>query len=101
MLSQSIKLIKKDKRYFCLLTYADQSQNHTGIIYRASNWEYLGLTKPIPQWINKAGQIVAKKATITRTNAQMIALGLQVSGVFPKHKFRIILPQQKSKLCKI
>jgi hypothetical protein len=46
LIGKSIHLIRKDGRFCCLLTYADTSQGHDGGIYRATNWEYMGLTTP-------------------------------------------------------
>jgi len=47
LLSQSIKLIDPEK-WHCLVTYADTWRKHTGAIYKATNWEYMGETKPSP-----------------------------------------------------
>lgn len=38
LLSRSVKMLPE--RYHALVTYADTWQNHTGAIYRATNWEY-------------------------------------------------------------
>jgi hypothetical protein len=75
LIAASIKLIRKDPRWECLLTYADTWQGHTGGIYRATNWEYTGITKPQATWIDsKNGNMVAKKAgPRTRTKSEMEA----------------------------
>jgi len=45
VISISLKLLKKIKPELKgIITYADTAQNHTGIIYKASNFKYLGLT---------------------------------------------------------
>ena len=94
LLGQSLKLIRSDRRFECLVTYADEMQGHTGAIYKATNWEYLGLTKPQDVWKDSNGKMVARKAgPKTRTNQQMVELGYTKAGSFPKHKYRIILPQ--------
>ena len=42
--SLSLKLIKKFAPLVrMVISYADKDQNHTGIIYQASNWYYTGL----------------------------------------------------------
>lgn len=42
-LALSLKLIKKDVPLCKLVvSYADKDQNHTGIIYQATNWHYTG-----------------------------------------------------------
>ena len=93
LLSHSVKLIKKDRRYKCLITYADTWQKHTGAIYRAANWEYVGLTKATECWLTAGGRMVSRKAGgTTRTSAQMKSLGHHLAGLYPKHKYRLILP---------
>jgi len=43
----SLKLLKKaEPKLLGVITYADTAYGHTGIIYRASNFRYLGLTSP-------------------------------------------------------
>ena len=86
-MAQSVRLIRKDGRFVSLVTYADESQGHTGAIYRASGWEYVGRTGPYPRWIDAAGRQVACKATVNRTKAQMEALGHRKVGAYFKHKF--------------
>jgi hypothetical protein len=44
-LALSLKLIKKDVPLCKLVvSYADKDQNHTGIIYQATNWVYTGIS---------------------------------------------------------
>lgn len=87
LLGGSVRLI--DRRVWpCLVTYADQYRGHTGAIYRATNWEYVGLTKPQPVWV-VGGRVTARKAgPKSRTVADMKALGAEFAGSFRKHKFR-------------
>lgn len=93
LLGRSERFIRRDGRWRCLVTYADEWQGHTGAIYRATNWEYLGLTKPEAVWVDANGRMVARKAgPVTRTKAEMEALGYRCLGRFAKHKFRKVLP---------
>ena len=87
LLAKSIKAIRKERRFVSLVTYADDSQNHTGHVYKASNWAYVGKTGPYPRWLNKDGMQVAVKATVTRTKQQMEDLGYEKVGSFYKHKY--------------
>lgn len=87
LLARSRKLVAKDTRWVALVTYADESQGHTGAIYRADNWTYIGRTGPYPRWLDSTGKQVAPKATKNRTKAQMEALGHCKVGSFYKHKF--------------
>jgi hypothetical protein len=43
--SRCIKRFRKDARVRCILSYADSS-HHSGVIYRACNFSYYGLTDP-------------------------------------------------------
>ena len=86
LLAHSRKAIDR-VRWPCLVTYADTWQGHTGGIYRADNWHYVGLTRPSRVYqIN--GRMVARKAgSRTRTHSEMLALGARLVGAFAKHKF--------------
>lgn len=87
LLARSVALIRADKRFVALVTYADESQGHTGGVYRAAGWVYVGRTGPYPRWLDAAGKQVAPKATTNRTKAQMEALGHTKVGAFYKHKY--------------
>jgi hypothetical protein len=42
--SRSIKWLKGNTDWEFILSYADMEQGHSGVIYRASNFEYIGVT---------------------------------------------------------
>lgn len=91
MLSASIRLINKEK-WHCLVTYADTWQKHEGTIYKATNWEYLGLTKPSPVFQNKNGKMMGRKrGGKNLTKNELFDLGFKEIGLFSKHKFRKII----------
>lgn len=89
LMGRSIRIIRKEGRFASLVTYADESQGHTGAIYRATNWDYVGRTGPYPRWLDQSGKQVAPKSTVNRTKAEMEALGHRKVGAFFKHKFVI------------
>lgn len=93
LIGASVRMIKRTRRWAALVTFADGSQGHTGTIYRATNWRYLGQTKPEPRWEDQHGRQVSRLATKSRTAAQMAALGHRMVGKFSKHKFVILLEQ--------
>lgn len=100
LLCKSIKLIDKNK-WHCLVTYADTSQNHTGAIYKATNWEYMGETQPTPVFVNEKGLMMGRKRggknlTIKELDQQ----GFKSKGNFVKHKFRMILNTTYINQCK-
>lgn len=88
LLARSVRLIRGDGRFVSLVTYADESQGHTGGVYRAANWVYVGRTGPYPRWVDpETGRQVACKATVNRNKARMEELGYEKQGSFHKHKF--------------
>ena len=93
LLARSIKKIREDGRFVSLVTYADESQDHKGLVYKAANWNYVGRTGPYPRWVNQEGVQVAPKSTNNRTKAQMEALGNKKVGSYYKHKYILHLHQ--------
>lgn len=96
LMARSIRLIQKDGRFVSLVTYADESQGHTGVIYKASNWVYVGKKGPYTRWLDASGRQVACKATVTRTKAEMEKLGHVKAGAYCKHKFVLHLKKKHS-----
>jgi hypothetical protein len=87
LMAGSVRLIKRDRRFVSLVTYADDFMGHTGGIYRACNWTYVGHMRGSPRWEDENGRQVARKSTVSRTNAEMTDLGYRCVGTFGKHKF--------------
>ena len=86
LLGKSMKLIDR-KRWPCLVTYADEWRGHRGQIYKATNWEYIGITKPEPVYVRDGRMMGRKRGPTTLTHEQMIESGFEFLGRFPKHKF--------------
>lgn len=82
-----LRTLNEERRWTCVVTYADESQGHNGTIYRATNWRYLGRTKPEPRWEDASGKQVSKLATKTRKAEDMRKLGHRMVGKYQKHKF--------------
>lgn len=70
--------------------YADDWRGHTGGIYRASNWTYLGKTKDHPTYVINGVMTARKAGPRTRTHSEMLALGAVCEGSHAKHKFVLI-----------
>lgn len=86
LLSKSRKLINREI-WPVLITYADEWRGHTGQIYKADNWLYLGKTKPERVYSINGRMIARKAGGRTRTHAEMVSLGAVCLGKFPKHKY--------------
>lgn len=91
LLARSVRLIRQGGEWDCLVTYADEWQGHLGTMYRAAGWEYVGLTKPERVYVRDGVMVARKAGPKTRTHAEMLALGAECIGSFPKHKFRKVL----------
>lgn len=95
LIGGSIRKLRRDKRWKCLVSYADLGQGHEGRIYRATNWLECGLTQKRARWIDpKTGKQVARKATKDRTHAEMEQLGFERGEDSYKRKF--VFPLTKS-----
>lgn len=92
LLARSVKLIDRDA-WPCLVTYADEWRGHTGAIYRACNWRYVGMTNPQRVFVRNGRMVARKAGGHTRTTAEMLALGAECVGAFSKHKF-VLEPRQ-------
>lgn len=86
-LGACIRELKKQNKWRMLLTYADSAYGHSGTIYRATNWEYLGVTAPTVRYQTVSGAQVAKKSTRNRTKAEMAELGAFRVPASIKHKY--------------
>ena len=98
LLARSVRLIQSDGRFTDLVTYADESQNHTGGVYRSANWDYVGRTGPYTRWVSAEGRQVAAKATFNRTKAEMLALGHRKAGSYYKHKYVLKLKAKRQEI---
>lgn len=88
LLARSVKMLADCWR--CCVTYADTWRGHTGGIYRAAGWEYVGMTKPERVYVIDGRMTARKAGGKTRTHAEMVALGAECVGAFPRHKFRFV-----------
>ena len=50
-ISKTLRWLKKNTEMELVLSYADPMHGHTGIVYRASNFEYVGLTEARKRYI--------------------------------------------------
>lgn len=96
LMGRSVRLIRQDGRFVSLVTYADEFMKHTGAIYRASNWTFVGTSPGTPRWEDASGRQVSNRSTTTKTRPQMEAAGYRFIGRFRKHKFVMHLSKRES-----
>jgi hypothetical protein len=86
LLGRSMRAL--DARWATLLTYADTRHGHTGAIYRATNWQYVGLMPGSDAWRAPDGsQRGRKRGRRNITVAELIDAGYTRLPASPKHKF--------------
>lgn len=61
LICRSIKLIKRLNIYKCIISFADETYNHVGSIYKASNFILDGEVKPSYWYVDKDGWVMHKK----------------------------------------
>jgi very-short-patch-repair endonuclease len=60
-IGKSIKYVKDLNKYKCLISFADETHNHSGVIYKASNWILDGKTNPDYWYQDGDGYVMHKK----------------------------------------
>lgn len=87
LLAGSRRLIDR-KRWPVLLTYADTALGHTGAIYLADNWTFLGETAGGDTWVGPDGeQRGRKRGGRNLSVAEMRSAGFERRPAAPKRKF--------------
>lgn len=62
IISICIKMLqKKEKGIQLIISFADQNEKHTGTIYQAGNWLYLGESKSTPKYITPDGKVLHQR----------------------------------------
>ncbi len=88
LLARSIDAISADGRFKRLLTYADEWQGHTGAIYRAAGWEFLGYTAAEATFVSADGVMMGRKrGPRTLTRKQMEDAGFAMVGKYRRLRF--------------
>jgi len=89
----AIKLIRKRYTYVkWLVSFADENENHLGIIYQATNWLYTGkgggtylFTKGGKKYHQR--NIAEVKQRYELTNDDLIKKGFEIKRLKPKHRY--------------
>ena len=76
-------------KWHTLITYADSWKNHTGAIYKAAGWKYMGDTKPGRNYVLNGRMISIKSGAKTRSHKDMIAMGAELVGAFKKSRWML------------
>lgn len=91
-MARCLRQLGQEKKWKIVVTYADTWQGHDGSIYKAANWDYLGLTTPQPVW-TLDGKFIGKRRGKQKplTDIELTAMGATFHGRFAKHAYRYVL----------
>jgi AraC-like DNA-binding protein len=93
-LSRCIKLIKiKFSELITLVSFSDKTYNHTGIIYKASNWILDGFLKPDYWYIDSNGYVMHKKTLWDHANK----MGITENNYAIQHGYKRIYGKGKTR----
>lgn len=74
-----------------LISYADPNAGHTGTVYRAASWQYLGQSEESRYYKGPAGEIVSRRGFHSgdrnMTKAEILARGFSELSRPGKHRF--------------
>lgn len=95
-ISKTINYIKKLNKYKCLISFADSTFNHTGCIYKASNWILDGVLNPDYWYVDSEGYVMHKKtlykhAISLKLKEAEFSANKGYTKVYGKEKYRYIL----------
>lgn len=101
-LSLSIKLLKKKCPLLKLIvSFADQNQDHKGIIYQATNWYFTDNVKSTPKYYDKYGNEIHSR-NVNKKGSQLVFGKVKktykyedVKKVIQKNKYKYIYPLDK------
>lgn len=99
VMAMSLKLIKKQLPLCKLLiSFADPEQGHKGTIYQATNWFYIGTSKPQREVIDPStGKVIHKRIANGKYGT---IKGLEKSKLMFKHKYIYPLDKSLIPMCK-
>lgn len=108
-ISRCLKQLKKDKpKIWAVLTFADLTEGHTGVIYRATNAKFCGMTQKATFYLDKEGRLRHPRqngVNITADEATM--RGWRPVKRLAKSRYLYLLPnsrghkKQLERLCRI
>jgi hypothetical protein len=102
-LSLSLSLIKKQLPLVKLIvSFADQNQNHIGIIYQATNWYYTGIGKSTPKYLVNGKWVHQRQFGSLGYSIKQNSIDKKIETKIGLDKYRYIYPLTKEliPLCK-
>ena len=85
--------VKDNKIIQALVSFADNTEGHEGVIYKAANWVFDGRCKASYDYLSSDGYLVHKKTVWDRAKK----MGISESEYAEKHQYQKRKQQTKSR----
>ncbi len=98
-----LRWLKKNTDLQAIVSFADPVHGHTGTVYKASNWEYMGLQKPDrPRLIINGSEVHPRMAydrfgTSSAKRISQMGHLVELKPREPKHKFVYFLRERSKR----
>jgi hypothetical protein len=108
-LAATLRWLKAETTAACCLSYADPAQRgefngrpHTGIVYQATNWIFLGTSRVTDTWFDTEGRKITAPECFrlykTKSRTKLAKLGLRLKAGEPKYLYVMPLRLKWKKL---
>lgn len=92
LIGAALRELRRDPRFLAAITWADNAQGHDGRIYRATNWDHTGKTRPRKGWVDAEGnqrspRVGPSRARRNLSKAECIALGWRQTQAAGKDRY--------------
>ena len=96
-ISKCLKLLKLDRPdIWCVITFADSTEGHTGTIYKATNAIYCGMTSKATFYMDEKGTLRhPRQCGVNITVDDAYTRGWVPVKRFAKHRYIYLLPDSK------
>lgn len=97
---RALKELKKQRPYYnAVISFADATQNHLGIIYQATNAMYCGTSSPATFYLDETGRLRHPRQNgVNITAEEARSRGWVATKREGKHRYIYLLPDNKTHL---
>ena len=98
-ISRALKLLKQDyPKYKAVITFADSTEGHTGVVYKATNAYFLGTTANGVSYYDKANRLrTARQNSVNCKEDDLKRLGWKKTIRQVKHRYLYLLGNKREK----
>lgn len=94
-----LRILRREQTCKVVVSYADPMQGHTGTVYQASNWVFVGQMKPCDKLMWSDGSLMHKRAAFDRYGTNQLAklrhIDPNVKSIRVPGKYKYLYPIDK------